>query len=179
MSVTRRLDRRNEVYGFLMRYPAGVSPRLRPAGDGWYEWPADAGSPASVSVRVEDGPDGRLRVVSLRVDGEVSASVLRAIPVGRIEAAANAQLHAAAPPEPATRPRARIAAPLRSNAVRGYPDAFYEAVASAYRQLVATSSRPVGDLAAANGVPVTTAQRWVKEARRRGLLAPGRPGKAG
>jgi transposase-like protein len=37
----------------------------------------------------------------------------------------------------------------------------------------------VADLARDNAVPVTTAQRWVKEARRRGMLAPGRPGKAG
>jgi hypothetical protein len=42
-----------------------------------------------------------------------------------------------------------------------------------------TSPRPVADLATANEVPVSTAQRWVKEARRRGLLAPGHPGKAG
>ena len=163
----------------MTRYRADVSPRRQDLGDGWYAWPPDAGSPASVRVRVDEGPDGRLRVVALRVDGEVSAGVLRAIPVGRIEAAANAQLHPAAPPAPLRRPRARIAASLRSNAVRGYPDAFYDAVASSYRQLVAASSRPVGDLAEANGVPVTTAQRWVKEARRRGLLAPGRPGKAG
>ena len=52
-------------------------------------------------------------------------------------------------------------------------------MATAYRHLAATSSRPVGELADANDVPVSTAQRWVKEARRRGLLAPGHPGKAG
>ena len=61
----------------------------------------------------------------------------------------------------------------------GYPDAFYVAVAAVYRQLAATSPRPVADLARDNAVPVTTAQRWVKEARRRGMLGPGRPGKAG
>jgi transposase-like protein len=41
------------------------------------------------------------------------------------------------------------------------------------------TARPVAELAGANEVPVATAQRWVKEARRGGLLAPGRPGKAG
>ena len=128
-------------------------------------------------MRVAARPDGRLRLAALQVDGPVSAGTLRAIPVGRIEAAANAQLQAT--PTAAHRPKARIAASLRSNAVRGYPDAFYDAVASVYRHLAGTSSRPVGDIAAANDVPVTTAQRWVKEARRRGLLPPGQPGKAG
>jgi hypothetical protein len=68
---------------------------------------------------------------------------------------------------------------LRSNAVRGYPDAFYDSIAAAYRTLVTSSSRPVSELATANNVPITTARRWVKEARRRGLLSPGHPGKAG
>lgn len=61
----------------------------------------------------------------------------------------------------------------------GHPDAFYVAVAAVYRRHAATSPRPVVDLARDNAVPVTTAQRWVNEARRRGILAPGRPGRAG
>ncbi len=129
-------------------------------------------------MRVGEGDDGRLHIVDLYVAGAVSAEVLRSVPVGRIEATANAQLHptAAGPP----RKRAATIPPrLRDNAVRGYPDAFYDAVAKTYRHLAATTARPVGELADANQVPVTTAQRWVKEARRRGLLAPGRPGKAG
>jgi len=35
------------------------------------------------------------------------------------------------------------------------------------------------NLAEANGVPVSTVHRWVKEARRRGFLPPGRPGRSG
>jgi transposase-like protein len=88
-------------------------------------------------------------------------------------------MHASAPDAPPRRTGATIPARLRTNAVRGYPDAFYDAIASAYRHLAASSPRPVAELAEANGVPVTTAQRWVKEARRRRLLAPGHPGKAG
>jgi hypothetical protein len=34
-------------------------------------------------------------------------------------------------------------------------------------------------LAEANNVPVTTARRWIKEARARGFLPAGRAGKAG
>ncbi|MGI8684123.1 MAG: hypothetical protein ACR2MO_03310 [Acidimicrobiales bacterium] len=158
-----------------------MSSRFEPLGDGWYAWLDDGSLPLSVClrVRVEEDGDGRLRVVGLQMDGRVSAELLRSIPVGRIEAAANAQLHHRAPAAPPSRPRARIRASLRPDGGRGYPDAFYAEVASVYRHLVTTSSRPVGDLAAANEVPVTTAQRWVKEARRRGLLAPGQPGKAG
>lgn len=160
-----------------------MAARLVPRDDGWHAWvEADgalAGRRVAIRVRVEPGDDGRLHIVDLHVAGEVSAEVLRAVPVGRIEASANAQLHASAPGTPARRASATIPERLRTTAVRGYPDAFYTAVASAYRHLAAATSRPVAELAAANDVPVTTAQRWVKEARRRGLLAPGRPGKAG
>jgi len=147
---------------------------FRLVDEGWYVWLAQP----VVRVRVEEGDDGnRLRLAAVHIDGPLSAEVLRSIPVGRIEAAANAELRSGSAAKRHT--TARIAGRLRSNAVQGYPDAFYEAVASIYRHLSATSSRPVGDLAEANDVPVTTAQRWVKEARRRGLLAPGQPGKAG
>jgi hypothetical protein len=161
-----------------------MATRLASLDHGWHAWIDDAGPRhASVRVRVGEGDDGRLRIVQLDVEGPLSAEVLRAIPVGRIEATANAQLHPSTPGHAAGRPprkrAATIPARLRANAVRGYPDAFYDAVASTYRHLAATSPRPVGMLAAANDVPLTTAQRWVKEARRRRLLAPGRPGKAG
>jgi hypothetical protein len=165
----------------VRRYRPPVAAHLVAIDDGWHEWrdPAAVGD-ATVRVRVAEGDDGRLHLVELHVDGRVSAGVLRAIPVGRIEAAANSQLHPSAPGRPPRRPAdAAIPADLRDNAVRGYPDAFYRAVAGAYRHLAAVTPRPVAELAGANDVPVTTAQRWVKEARRRGLLAPGRPGKAG
>ena len=158
-----------------------VPAHLVPLDDDWHAWVdrPRRRAPASVRVRVAEGGDGRLHVVDLHVEGVVSAELLRSIPIGRIEAAANAQLHASASRARPRRSSATIAARLRTSAVRGYPDAFYDAVASAYRALATSSPRPVAELAAANDVPVTTAQRWVKEARRRGLLAPGRPGKAG
>ncbi len=53
------------------------------------------------------------------------------------------------------------------------PDSFYEQVAYRYGWLKAEGLRPAQELADANGVPVTTVHRWVKEARRRGLMAPG------
>lgn len=179
MSVRRRLNPRNELYGVFARYPASVASRFRPGDDGWHQWVDDNLRQAAVHVRVDEGDDGRLHLAGLRVEGKVSAELLRSIPVGRIEAAANAQLHVSAPPVPARRPPVRIAAIHRLSTDRGYPVAFYRRVATSYRHLAMTSKRPVADLAAANDVPVSTAQRWVKEARRRNLLAPGRPGKAG
>jgi transposase-like protein len=54
------------------------------------------------------------------------------------------------------------------------PDDFYGRVAEAYSWLAGRSRHPAGDLARENSVPDTTVHRWVKEARRRGLLGAGR-----
>jgi hypothetical protein len=54
------------------------------------------------------------------------------------------------------------------------PDDFYRAVAEAYSWLAGRGRRPAPELADINDVPPTTIHRWVKEARRRGLLGPGR-----
>jgi hypothetical protein len=59
------------------------------------------------------------------------------------------------------------------------PDEFYQEVANQYGQLVATSNRPAAEMAELYGIPVTTVHRWVKEARRRGFLGPGRKGRRG
>ena len=147
---------------------------LHPLGDHWYAWRDGLPPGAALRVHAVAHPDGRYHLDALAYDGEVSAAVLRTIPVGRIEAAVNA--HAAGARADAA--QARVPHHLRAGS-GGYPEEFYEVAASAYRELAASSPRPVADLAAANEVPVTTAQRWVKESRRRGLLPPGRPGKAG
>jgi hypothetical protein len=122
----------------------------------------------------------------------------------RVEAAANAQLAVAhdgiaqtAPSNPRPRPLAAPAhiadgwdTPDPARAVprrrgpdiertRGRPDGFYRDVADVYLELASGSPRPASDIAARHGVPVSTAHRWVKEARRRGFLPPGRPGKTG
>src|SRR6266545_3729868 len=64
---------------------------LHDDGD-WYEWRQEPALDAAVYVRVVPGADGRLGVAELRVAGALSSELLRSIPVGRIEAAANAQL---------------------------------------------------------------------------------------
>jgi hypothetical protein len=191
-------------------YAGGMRGRLFPTEGDWCEWHQDPPLAGTVLVRVtSDG--GRLVLAGLRIEGMPTAELLRAIPVGRIEAAANAQLTIVddvvvpAPqarwpnprphlgpsgdggwetPDPngaVTRPTRRGPAPPADNggAGRGRPDAFYRELARAYLQLAQDSTRPVAVLAESNGVPVTTAHRWIKEARRRGFLPPGRPGKAG
>jgi hypothetical protein len=64
--------------------------------------------------------------------------------------------------------RLRIAKPKGAK----YPDDFYADVAAAYYRLAVEGKAPARHLAAANNVPETTVVRWVREARRRGLLAP-------
>jgi len=62
---------------------------------------------------------------------------------------------------------------------RSHGDDFYRRVAEVYAQATTVTTRPAEVIATASHVPVTTVHRWVKEARRRGFLPPGRPGKAG
>jgi hypothetical protein len=155
-----------------------VPAHLLPHEDGWYEWIDEQPMAVPVFVQVDEADDGRVHVVALHIEGIVSAEVLRTIPIGRIEALANAVLHPQAANQ-GWRAVARLPDELLLGSKRGRPDEFYATVASTYRHLVTATARPVAELADANEVPRTTAHRWVKEARRRGMLPPGRPGKAG
>lgn len=155
-----------------------MPPRLLAHDDGWHEWVDDPPLVVPVYVQLDEQDDGRFHVVAMHVEGVLSAEVLRAIPVGRIEALANA-LHHPHSAEQGWRADARLPDDLIEEPTWRRSDGFYAAVASTYRHLVSATPRPVVELAEANGVPRTTAHRWVKEARRRGMLAPGRPGKAG
>ncbi len=181
--------------------------RLFHAEDDWYEWRQEPPLDAAVYVRVALGADGRMDVTELRVSGTLTSELLRSILLGRVEAAANAltdfdgvgpppavvhQVRVNSPNRPveggwdviATEPHrrplsSRIPSRLRNGSGRGRTDEFYAAVARIYRELAQNSARPAIELAEANDAPVTTAHRWIKEARRRGFLGPGRPGKAG
>lgn len=198
-----------------------MSARLYHLDEDWYEWRQEPPLAATVHVRVVADAGGRLGLAELRIVGEPTSELLRAIPVGRIEAAANAQLtvvddavtpgsvraherrRTAGRPGPNGRPDRNGGANAEPGAgtwadadpggwaapgpgraagaprTQGRPDRFYAEIADAYRHLAPSSRRPAGELAARYDVPVTTVHRWVKEARRRGFLAPGRPGKAG
>lgn len=73
------------------------------------------------------------------------------------------------------RPRAKLRVPTTNPK----PPKFYEEVARAYRELAAEGNRPAVELAEANGVPLSTAHRWVKRARELGFLPPGQKGRRG
>jgi hypothetical protein len=88
---------------------------------------------------------------------------------------------AATMPEPTPRAPVRLvtSAVLVQPDQRPYPDKFYRAVARLYRRLARTTNRPAAVIAEANSVPLTTAHRWIKEARKRGHLPPGQKGRRG
>src|SRR5262249_2826873 len=56
------------------------------------------------------------------------------------------------------------------------PEGFYAQVAQAYWEYATRTRSPAVEIAREAEVPVTTAHRWVREARRRGFLPPGRRG---
>jgi hypothetical protein len=172
---------------------------LQVAPGGWvaYRW-RHRGRPAGLAladalVRFEER-DGRLEPVELRLPSDeqpLTAARLRAVPLGRIAAWANA-------PNVAANIRDHldetVATPFpdfvrlygRGSAHRlgeipepPYGDAFYKRVAAAYSDLARQVARPAAELAEVNEIPVRRVHSWVKEARRRGFLPPGRPGKAG
>jgi hypothetical protein len=59
---------------------------------------------------------------------------------------------------------------------RGHPPEFYENVARQYEDIVSGGTQsPVGDLADANGVKISAASRWLKEARDRKFIAEVKP----
>jgi hypothetical protein len=148
------------------------------------------------------------REVSVSFFPGQGTQAMREIPLGRLEAAANRpevreRLTAAIPvndnvtvplpdtalssegwpwwayepPRPPRAPRLRI----KGAHDRRKPEDFYRRVAECFAFLTTTSPNPAEKLATAQvpEVPVTTVHGWVKEARRRGLLAPGERSREG
>jgi hypothetical protein len=134
------------------------------------------------------------------------AVLMRELPLARMEVAANRRLlrlpppetaseypfvnfdpHISAPPaldeawarRPVTWEHEDESPPLRLTvpAERRKPDSFYADAADRYLWLASQGRRPATALADANGVPVTTVHRWIKEARQRGILPPGQRGR--
>jgi hypothetical protein len=143
----------------------------------------------------EERPKLVVRETHIAFADGVGGRALRDLPLARIEAAVNQpayyetvlrRLPAASavmvtppwgegaswlhvgPPAPSA-PGLKLALPEG----RPKPDDFYQQVADVFAYLTTVSPRPANELADANGVRVTTVHGWVKEARRRGLLASG------
>jgi hypothetical protein len=163
---------------------------------------ADNGRGERISVRFKPSGQGRLDPVELRVDGPLlDSNTLRRLPLAFMETFANTvwrtdlqdmldvapegDLHDRnyMPPqfsEPGSIRRSIVRKTARLKIPDGAkPDSFYRQVAKTYSHLARGSNRPAAELAEVNDVPVTTAHRWVKEARRRGFLPPGRKGRRG
>lgn len=167
---------------------------------GWAHWRLPDGRHAQ--LRILD--DGRLHLADLWLHGQVTASELRSLPLGRLEVAING-------PRPAALLRDLFAVPPMSGSTdlspggpgideawlaepvekskrrnlrvkipegRSRPDGFYAGIADLFSEAATQSLSPARDLAEANRVPVTTVHRWLKEARRRGLLGPAQVTKA-
>jgi hypothetical protein len=188
--------------------PKRVTPEpLQALRDGWFLFQPGRGD-AYIRFRERPDGRLVVSEMYLRADGGITSEQLRALPVARAEAAANSPaakedvllasaIMTDAVEVPVLSRRGAgsdsspiafadistgVAAPrLKLRASRGRArraDEFYRAVADAYSWLATQSKRPAAELAERNGVPVTTVHRWVKEARRRGFLGPGRRGGA-
>lgn len=186
---------------------------IRTGRGGWTYYHDPSLGAARVYLRFAE-EDHRFRVAELcirfpreggELRGEVTGSLLRALPLGQLEAHANS-------PEWAEIIRACIAndaqavetesskfwdemaawGPLDMPMPTGVAamfgvidvpseakrsDAFYSEVAAVYSRWAAVVRNPAVRIAAVNNVPVSTVHRWVKEARRRGLLQGGRRSK--
>ncbi len=118
----------------------------------------------------------------------ITSQLLRELPTARIEAAINKRLFAMKRTETITGgkillPSGRkvserdLLKPLGDP--KKTPD-FYELVALQHGRLTREGDRnPSATMAELNGVALSTAQGWVTKARDRGLLPPGRRGRAG
>jgi hypothetical protein len=157
-----------------------------------------AGLPGPMLVRFVEDDDGRLEPIELCGLEPLTADSLRAVPIGRIAAWANApevgpqiRRHINEPgPGDAVSTQSRAtgrvkpldrwsSARLRIPDKRPYGDEFYGQVAAKYSALAEQTSRPAAELAEVNGLKAATVHKWIREARRREFLPPGRQGKRG
>jgi hypothetical protein len=174
---------------------------LKAGRGGWTRFAAAGQAPAYVRWRLGDG--GRLEVAELYLTGApITATALRDLPLTDLQAWANSpkmrdtivrQLDDPGPDlagaaadfatyrydHPELRRLRRAGLPVPTGASGKHPDSFYRRVAKVYAGLAEQTSRPAVEIAEANNLPVSTVHRWIKEARRRGFLAPGQRGVRG
>lgn len=138
-------------------------------------------------------PKGEVRITGIVYLPEwagdpVASPMLRNLPTSRIEAAINRRQFAVTGttrftggkitmPSGRTLRAGEVLQPLGNP--KRTPD-FYEVVALQHTRLVDDGeSNPTARMAELSRVPLSTAQGWVARARRKGLLPPGRRGRAG
>jgi hypothetical protein len=167
---------------------------LVPAPGGWAEVTWHATSTAY--VRFGLNPDRKTwHIAELRMLKPTSEAI-RSLPLGRIEAAANATsgslalavFHTQKPPADLEAHFRKERARQKKTATAGrfilerptgrrLDDGFYARVAHAYREAAGKGLNPRQTLARDTGSAPDTVARWIGEARRRGFLPPGQPGK--
>lgn len=167
-----------------------VGERLMFGPGGWIRY-VNRAAPVRILLRFAPG-EGGLACAELYLDGSpVTSDLLRLIPVERITRWVNAPgfrervfarlgeevrdldaLVAAFREGIGYEPPAPSLEELRVPERRPYPPSFYAQVA-----LATLAGRTAREIAEAAGVPRTTAERWVKEARARGLLPRSRRGR--
>lgn len=152
-------------------------------------------------LRLRPGERGRWHVSELYFDGQgrpLTGAMLRRVPLAQIEAFVQedrddlaalvegdrrpavdlSALAARNVPRSGTAPAPPEPPPPLSRPVDGITDDFLRQVARAY-SFAAREGRPAPTLAEQAGVPVQTVRRWIYQARKRGIIPPGRPGVAG
>ncbi|MGW4423999.1 hypothetical protein [Streptosporangium sp. NPDC004631] len=169
------------------------------ANSSWVSYSTDTPG-VYVFARLVPDERGELVVRDLMVssDDQLTGSDLRGLSVGKIEAMVNGRpflkQHLAAKSaddphvsalrgglvEAPERRREGKRSPLALPRPDGVdPEDFYKRVAGVYRLATMETARPAVRISEASGVPVATVRRWVNEARRRGFLPKGQPGRAG
>ncbi|GEM_PF-6993752 len=165
-----------------------VELRLTPLPDrpGWAEaaWKRRDGTGGRVYVYLRLQAAERAAIYSIEVPAPTTA-LLRDIPLAKIEAACNAnpairRLATATMDAETVRLAEREAGrrvKLRPPKRRRLDDDHFRHVADAYRGAVANGLPPAKTLADESAVPQGTVSRWIAEARRRGYLPAGEPGR--
>lgn len=184
-----------------------MSENLSYLEDGWVLWSRVIGGTTEglmVYAKLYADKEGdRSEIVELHIKGRnLTTDKLRSIPLGHIEAIATTDPDVtpsdrSTPPAPLSQSANAIgnrADQLLLNAAHrkarqhrtpltrpdgSDPDAFYQQVAEAYRDVIQTTPKVAKVLADEAGVPVGTVHRWIMEARRRGFLPAARQGRAG
>jgi hypothetical protein len=131
------------------------------------EWRAVADFPG-LSARLEPNASGRLVATGIKLEANpVTVELLRKIPLAVIEAGGNLPKLS---DDPAALP------PLRRDAGTD-PQQFSKLVAERYKSWARLVPNPATAMARHAGVNPRTVHTWIREARLRGLLPPGRRGK--
>jgi hypothetical protein len=155
-----------------------MSAQDEPGGE-WEDHPPPEGAD-SMRLRWRREESGRWVITDLCLRAQaLTAGMLRAISLPLLEARRNSDAAGIAAWEMAASlpRRERITRPPRNDP--GELEAFYRRVGIAYRTYARMGQHPAPSIAMEADVPVTTVHRWVREARRRGHLPPGRQGQVG